>query len=95
MNNIQQNNYVNVTICSFGNEDFSKLNADKVMQLLRGLVKDFMSKMIEYIHTDHPELHNVFYDPIKKAIVFTRVSENEMSWQTKDFREVSDDRSNP
>ena len=92
-NNVQQNLYMNVTFCSFGDEDFSKLNADKVMQLLRGQVKDFMSKMIEYIHTDpeHPELHNVYYDPErKKAIVFTRISDNEMSWQTKDFREVSD-----
>ena len=91
--NVQQNLYMNVTFCSFGNEDFSKLDSTKVMQLLRGQVKDFMSKMIEYIHTDpdHPELHNVFYDPIrKKAIVFTRISDNEMSWQTRDFREVSD-----
>lgn len=91
--NIHQNNYVNVTICSFGNEDLSKLDTSKVMQLLRGQVKDFMSKMIEYIHAnpEHPELHNVFYDPVrKKAIVLVPISETELSWQTRDFREVSD-----
>ena len=91
--NIHQNNYVNVTICSFGSEDFNKLDASKVMQLLRGQVKDFMSKMIEYIHAnpDHPERHNVFYDPVrKKAIVLVPISDTEMSWQTRDFREVSD-----
>lgn len=92
-NNVQNNLYMNVTFCSFGNEDFNKLDTGKVMNLLRGQVKDFMSKMIEYIHTDpdHPEYHNIFYDPSrKKAIVFTRISDNEMSWQTRDFREVSD-----
>ena len=91
--NIQQNNYVNVTICSFGNEDFNKLDTGKVMSLLRGQVKDFMSKMIEYIHAnpEHPERHNVFYDPErKKAIVLVPISETELSWQTRDFREVSD-----
>lgn len=92
-NNVQQNLYMNVTICSFGNEDLSQLDTSKVMQLLRGHVKDFMSKMIEYIHAnpEHPELHNVFYDPVrKKAIVLVPISETEMSWQTRDFREVSD-----
>ena len=91
--NIQQNNYMNVTICSFGNEDLSKLDTSKVMQLLRGQIKDFMSKMIEYIHAnpEHPERHNVFYDPVrKKAIVLVPISETELSWQTRDFREVSD-----
>lgn len=84
---------MNVTFCSFGNEGFSKLDTEKVMDLLRGQVKDFMSKMIEYIHasSDHPEYHNVFYDPIrKKAIVLVQISDTEMSWQTRDFREVSD-----
>ena len=91
--NIQQNLYMNVTFCSFGNEDFKKLDSEKVMALLRGQVKDFMSKMIEYLHTDpnHPEFHNIFYDPMrKKAIVFMRISEHEMGWQTRDFREMSD-----
>ena len=92
-NNIQNNLYMNVTFCNFGSEDLSKLDPEKVMQLLRGQVKDFMSKMIEYIHAgpDHPEYHNVFYDPErKKAIVLVRISDTEMSWQTRDFREVSD-----
>jgi hypothetical protein len=92
-NNVQNNLYMNVTFCSFGNEDLTKLDTTKVMDLLRGQVKDFMSKMIEYIHTssDHPEYHNVFYDPSrKKAIVLVPISETEMSWQTRDFREVSD-----
>lgn len=92
-NNIQNNLYMNVTFCSFGNEDLSKLDTSKVMNLLRGQVKDFMSKMIEYIHasSDHPEYHNVFYDPVrKKAIVLVSISETELSWQTRDFREVSD-----
>lgn len=93
-NNITVNNlYMNVTFCSFGNEDLTKLDTTKVMNLLRGQVKDFMSKMIEYIHTssDHPEYHNVFYDPErKKAIVLVPISDTEMSWQTRDFREVSD-----
>ena len=93
VNNVQQNLYMNVTICSFGNEYLSKLDTGKVMSLLRGHVKDFMSKMIEHIHAnpDHPEFHNVFYDPVrKKAIVLAPISDTEMSWQTRDFREVSD-----
>ena len=91
--NIQNNMYVNVTICSFGNEDLSKLDAAEVMKLLKGQVKDFMPKMIEHVHAnpDHPEFHNVFYDPKReKAIVFAPISATEMSWQVREFQEVSD-----
>ena len=93
--NILNNNiYVNVTICSFGKEDLSKLDTSKVMNLLKGQVDDFMPKMIEHVHAnpDHPEFHNVFFDPeLGKAIVFAPISDTEMSWQSRDFAEVSAD----
>ena len=93
VNNVQNNMYVNVTICSFGNEDLSKLDTAKVMQLLKNHAKDFMPKMIEHVHAnpDHPEYHNVFYDPKReKAIVFAPISSTEMSWQVREFQEISD-----
>jgi hypothetical protein len=92
VNNIQQNMYVNVTICSFGKEDLSRLDSTKVMNLLKGQVKDFMPKMIEHVHAnpDHPEYHNVFYDPERQqAIVYAPISDTEFSWQSRDFSEVS------
>ena len=93
--NVQNNNlYLNVTICSFGNEDLSKLDTAKVMQLLKNHTDNFMPKMIEHVHAnpDHPEFHNVFYDPQReKAIVFAQISDTEMSWQARDFQEVSTD----
>jgi Zinc finger, C2H2 type len=92
INNVQQNLYVNVTICSFGDEDLSRLDNSTVMKLLKDNVGDFMPKMIEHVHAnpEHPEFHNVFYDPIKeKAIVFAPISETEMSWQMRNFSEVS------
>ena len=93
--NVQNNNlYLNVTICSFGNEDLSKLDTAKIMQLLKNHADNFMPKMIEHVHAnpDHPEFHNVFYDPRReKAIVFVPISDTEMSWQARDFQEVSTD----
>jgi hypothetical protein len=92
VNQVQQNLYVNVTICSFGKEDLSKLDTNKVMTLLKGQVKDFMPRMIEHVHAnpDHPEYHNVFYDPERqKAIVFAPISDTEMSWTAQDFSEIS------
>ena len=50
--------------------------------------------MIEHVHAnpDHPEFHNVFYDPVReKAIVFAPISDTEMSWQSREFCEVSAD----
>jgi Zinc finger, C2H2 type len=94
INNIQNNMYVNVTICSFGTEDLSRLDTGKVMNLLKNNVGDFIPKMIEHVHSnpDMPEFHNVFYDPEKgKAIVFAPVSDNEQSWQMREFQEVSDE----
>ncbi len=91
--NVQQNIYMDVTFCNFGSEDFRKLNKDKIMTLLSGQVKDFMSKMIEYMHTDpdHPEFHNILYDSkIKMAIVLVRISDTEFSWRVRDFREMSE-----
>ena len=57
VNNIQQNMYVHVPICSFGNEDLSRLDSDKVMNLLKGQVKDFLPNMVKHVHSnpDHPE----------------------------------------
>jgi DNA-directed RNA polymerase subunit RPC12/RpoP len=92
VNQVQNNMYVNVTICSFGNEDLSKLDSAKVLNLIKGSANDFMPKMIEHVHAnpEHPEFHNVFYDPKQeKAIVFAPISETEMSWQPRDFSEVS------
>jgi hypothetical protein len=92
VNQVQQNLYVNVTICSFGKEDLSRLDTSKVMQLLKGQVKDFMPRMIEHVHAnpDYPEFHNVFYDPERqKAIVFAPISDTEMSWRACDFKEIS------
>ena len=89
---VNQNLYVNVTICNFGNEDLSKLDQQGVIDLLKGQVEDFMPKMIEYIHANpnHPEFHNVFYDPVrKKALVFTQNKDNKLTWQFEDIERVS------
>ena len=94
VNQVNQNLYVNVTICSFGQEDLSRLDTSKVMKLLKGQIKDFMPKMIEHVHAnpEHPEYHNVYYDPQReKAIVFAPISATEMSWQSRNFSEISAD----
>lgn len=95
VHNVQNNNlYLNVTICSFGNEDLSKLDTTKVMELIKDHTSDFIPKMIEQVHANPelPEYHNVFYDPKKdKAIVFAPISDNEKSWKIRDFKEVSDE----
>jgi Zinc finger, C2H2 type len=91
-NTVENNMYVNVTICSFGNEDLSKLDSSKVMNLLKNHAQDFVPKMIEHVHAnpEMPEYHNIFYDPVKeKAIVFAPISPSEKSWQEQDFREIS------
>ena len=91
-NNVENNLYLNVTICSFGNEDLSRLDAAQVMNLIKNHAQDFVPKMIEHVHAnpDLPEFHNVFYDPNReKAIVFAPISASEKSWQVQDFREVS------
>ena len=87
-----QNMYVNITICSFGHEDLSKLDQQGVIDLLKGQVEDFMPKMIEYIHANpnHPEFHNVFYDPVrKKALVFKQNKDQQLTWQFEDIEHVS------
>jgi hypothetical protein len=91
-NTIENNLYVNVTICSFGKEDLSRLDTSKVMNLLKGQIKDFMPKMIEHVHAnpEMPEFHNVFYDPEReKAIVFAPSSDNTNTWQAHDFSDIS------
>jgi hypothetical protein len=94
VNNIVNNNlYVNVTICSFGKEDLTKIDTNGVVKLLEGQVKDFMPRMIEYIHANpnHPENHNVFYDPERqKAIVFAPTMDgNQLTWQAREIGQVS------
>ena len=87
-----QNMYVNVTICSFGSEDLTKLDQQGVIDLLKGQVEDFMPRMIEYIHANpkHPEFHNVFYDPVrKKALVFRQNQDKQLTWQFEDIDHVS------
>lgn len=91
--NIQNNNmYVNVTLCCFGQEDLTKLDQNKVLDMVRNHEKDFIPKMIEHVHAnpDMPEYHNVFFDPESgKAIVFVPVSGKEKSWEPRDFSTVS------
>ncbi len=90
-NNILNNNYMNVTICGFGKEDFSKLDKNKVLDLIKNHEKDFMPQMIGHVHAnpDMPENHNVFFDSERnKAIVYAAISEHENSWQAQDFEEV-------
>ena len=93
-NNLTINNnlYVNVTICSFGNEDLSKLDQQGVINLLKGQVEDFMPRMIEYIHANpnHPEYHNVFYDPVRgKALVFRQNQNKQLTWQFENIENIS------
>jgi Zinc finger, C2H2 type len=94
VNNVQNNNlYVNVTICSFGSEDLSRLDTNKVMNLIKNNTGNFIPKMIEHVHANPntPENHNVFFDPVRgKAIVFAPISASENSWQVREIREVSD-----
>ena len=90
-NNILNNNYVNVTICGFGKEDFSKLDKNKVLDLIKNHEKDFMPQMIGHVHAnpDMPENHNVFFDSNRnKAIVYAAISEHENSWQAQDLEDV-------
>ena len=91
--NVQQNIYMNVTFCSFGNEDLTKLDTNKVMNIIKNHADEFVPKMIEYVHAnpEHPELHNVFYDSEReKAIILAPISDKEMSWQAHDIKDVSD-----
>ncbi len=93
-NNVQQNIYMNVVLCPFGKEDLSKLDKTKVMQLLKDHEADFMSRMIDYMHTDPslPEFHNLFYDrPSDMAVVFAAISETEKSWLPRKFPEVAEE----
>tara|TARA_B110000014_G_C20081924_1_gene565463 strand:- start:713 stop:1468 length:756 start_codon:yes stop_codon:yes gene_type:complete len=91
--NIQNNLYVNVQICSFGDEDLSIIDTNNMIKLLEGQIKDFMPKMIEHVHANpkHPEYHNVFYDPKRqKAIVFTPTAPGgKEKWHAREMREVS------
>ena len=89
---VNQNLYVNVTICSFGSEDLTKLDQQGVIDLLKGQVEDFMPRMIEYIHANpkHPEYHNVFYDPVrKKALVFRQNQDKQLTWEFEDIEHIS------
>ena len=90
---VNNNLYLNVTICSFGEEDLTKLDQTTVLKLIKEHAKDFMPKMIEHIHAnpDHPEYHNVFYDPKRqKALVFTQNKDEQMTWQIEEIETVSD-----
>ena len=92
-NNVQNNLYLNVTICCFGTEDLTKLDTEKVLNLVRNHSQDFIPKMIEYVHAnpEMPEYHNVFFDKNRgKAIVFGPISDEKQSWQAKDIKEISD-----
>jgi Zinc finger, C2H2 type len=87
-----KNIYLNLTICSFGKEDLSRLDTSAVMKLLKNNANEFIPKMIEHVHAnpDMPEFHNVFYDPVReKAIVFAPISDSENSWQMQDISEIS------
>ncbi len=91
-NNVQQNMYVNVTICDFGKEDLSKLNKQDIINLLQGQVGDFMTRMIDYIHANpkYPEFHNAFYDPTRKmALVYKQVQNQLSTWVCEDIEHVS------
>jgi len=92
--NVQQNLYLNVTICSFGNEDLSRLDPAEVMKLIKNNTKDFMPKMIEHVHANPnmPDFHNVFYDPeLQKAMVFAQTEDNKLTWQIREIEDVSTD----
>ena len=89
---VNQNLYVNVTICNFGSEDLSRLNPLEVIELLRGRVEDFMTRMIEHIHANpkYPEFHNVFFDPNrKKALVYGKRPDNKSTWLFGDIEQIS------
>jgi Zinc finger, C2H2 type len=89
---VNNNLYVNVTLCSFGSEDLSRLDTAKVMGIIKNHAADFIPKMIEHVHAnpDMPEYHNVFFDPVRgKALVFVPIAGGKQSWQMKDIREVS------
>jgi hypothetical protein len=89
---VNNNLYVNVTICSFGKEDLSRIDQGEVMNLLKNHANEFIPRMIEHVHANPnmPEYHNVFYDPERnKAIVFAPSSDNTTTWQMREFAEVS------
>ena len=93
-NNIQQNIYMNVAIQCYGTEDYSKLDNQKVLELIRKHHPDFIPKMIEYIHAnpDNPEYHNVFFDKNSKmAITYSALPNNVKTWIKKDPKEVSNE----
>ncbi len=89
---VNQNLYVNVTICNFGSEDLSRLKPEEVIELLRGRVEDFMTRMIEHIHANpkYPEFHNVFFDPTrKKALVYGKRPDDKSTWLFGDIEHIS------
>lgn len=92
-NNLQQNMYVNVKLCSFGKEDLSKLDPNKVLELLKGDVKDFIPKMIKLIHADpiYFNYHNIFRDVENDLIVIFDDDDDEelgIGWRPEDFLTV-------
>ncbi len=91
VNNIQQNMYVNVTICNFGSEDLNKLNQQDVINILKGQVDDFMTGMIDYIYANpnHPERHNIFYDPVRQKVLFQCKMDDKIIWKFDDIEHVS------
>ncbi len=93
INNTQNNLYMNVTIVPFGDEDYSKLDVDKVMDLVKNHSSEFMPKMIEniYANPNRPEYHNVVYDKQRKmAIKFTAISADTKTWIGTDAKAISD-----
>ncbi len=91
INTVQQNMYVNVTICNFGSEDLSKLNQQDVINLLKGQVDDFMIRMIEYIYAnpEYPERHNIFYDPVRRKVLFQCRVDDKIIWKFDDIENIS------
>lgn len=90
-NNMTQNNniYVNIDTCDFGNEDLSKLDKMEVLRIIQNHdTKEFIPKMIEYLHTNpqFPEYHNIYYDEQKdKVLVF-----NSDQWIEMDLMGISE-----
>ena len=93
--NVQQNNMINIVVCGYGDEDLSRIDVEKIKQLVIDSAKDFIPRMIESIHAnpEHPEFHNIYYDrPKGHAIVFKQEkSDGTKTWMMEDMEKVSKD----
>jgi len=86
-----QNNY-NINLCSYGKEDLSFINNEKVMELLKKGDKAVES-LVEYIHCnkDKPEFQNIYVSDKNNVLVFIY---KDGKWRNRHINEIYEEIAN-